>query len=351
VSRRRVLVLGAGGMGETWLSWFLPEVADRCEVVGLVDIDPEVLEKQGRARGLWPHACFTSAEAAYDDVRAGRLGADCAIVVLPAEHHRAAVIAAIEAGLDVLVEKPLADSWADCLAIRDALRPDRKVAVVQNYRYSAGVLAARRMIAERELGEPYSVSARFRTDYRAFGSWDGERRHRMTSPVLKDAAVHHLDQIRHLTGRDFTEVACDEWLPAAAAGFAGGSCVQILARLEGGLRATYEGNVVCAGEQRSWMHEEYRVECTEGALHVLGERLFVERHEDGVFKRTEVELPPMPVRYHLVVLGAFLDWLDGAEFTGVTVADNLASMRAVLAAEESARRHSWVSVTELGGDR
>jgi predicted dehydrogenase len=352
MSRHRVLMLGAGGMAETWLSWFLPEVAERCEVVAIVDVDRVALEKQGRARGLWPQACFEDMAEAFAAVRDGRLPADCAVVVVPPEHHRQAVVGSLDAGLHVLVEKPLAETWEDCLTISAAVRDTHKVAVVQNYRYSAAVLAATRMVAAREFGDPYAVSARFRVDYRAFGSWDSGRRHRMSSPVLRDAAVHHLDQIRHLTGRNFEELTCDEWLPPAAAGsFAGGTCVQVLGRLGGGVRASYEGNVVCAGEPRDWMHEEYRVECADGALNVLGEQLFVERVDGGVYSRRQVDLPPMPVRYHLVVLGDFLDWLDGGEFRGVTVDDNLETMRAVCAARIAAREHRWVRLSELETNR
>ena len=49
--RHRVLMIGAGGMAATWLSWFLPEVADRCVVVGLVDVDAAVVRRATRRSG------------------------------------------------------------------------------------------------------------------------------------------------------------------------------------------------------------------------------------------------------------------------------------------------------------
>ncbi|MEU4244947.1 Gfo/Idh/MocA family oxidoreductase [Actinoplanes sp. NPDC026619] len=345
--RYRVLMFGAGGMAHTWLSWFLAETADRCQVVGLVDADPVPLEKEGRERGLWPQACFGSIGAALAAVRDGRIQADCAFVVLPPEHHREAIVGAVDAGLHVLTEKPLAGSWEDCLAIAAADGGPAKIGVIQNYRYTAAAMTARRMLADRELGEPYFVSVRFRADYREFASWSGPARHRMASPLLTDAAVHHLDRVRYLTGLEFTEIACDEWRPPAADGFAGGCCVSLLGRLTGGVRVTYEANAVCGGEQRSWTGEEYRVECADGALVVLGEQLRVERHTGGELTVDEVALDPMPRRYHLYALDEFLDWLDGGRFDGPTVADNLQTMRAVTAALRAAGTHSWVRLDEI----
>jgi predicted dehydrogenase len=341
-------MFGAGGMAAVWLDWFLPELAERSELVGLVEIDRRLLDERGDALGLGTDRRFTDIDAAVDAVRSGYLDATCAVVVLPARFHSRATIACARAGLHVLTEKPLADTWADCLAIAGSARGPAKVAVVQNYRYSPAVREARRLLQTRRLGAPRFVAARFRADYREFGSWSGPARHRMSRPVLEDAAVHHLDQIRHLLGLEFTEVACDEWRPGDADGFRGACCVSLLARLESGVRASYEANLVCAGEQRSWMGEEYRIECADGAIVVVGEQLRMEISEGDTVRIETMELDPMPVRYHLTVITEFFDWVEGAEFRGSTVGDNLHTMRAVFAAMRAAETHAWVRVEEIG---
>jgi predicted dehydrogenase len=344
-------MIGAGGWAAGWLTWILPKFADRCEVSALVDIDENALREQGEELGLWPERCFPSMGAAFEAVRTGRVMADCAFVVVPPEHHREAVVSCLALRLDVLCEKPLAASWDDCLAIKDAACENAaRLSVVQNYRYTPAMRHARTLIQQRAVGEPYQVFGRFRIDYRKFGSWDGERRHRMPGPVLEDAAIHHLDQVRHLIGADFAEVVCDEWHPAHADGFSGNCCVSLLGRLTNGVRVSYEANVVCAGEQRPWMHEEYRVECADGAVAIRGSQLTVERHENGELSVEHVDPPGDPQRiYHTAVVAEFLDWIDGGPAPETVVDDNLASVAAVIAAARSAERHTWMKVDHVEG--
>jgi len=50
--KKRCLMIGAGGMARSWIRRFLPNFSDRIEIVGLVDIDPGVLEEQSDFLGL-----------------------------------------------------------------------------------------------------------------------------------------------------------------------------------------------------------------------------------------------------------------------------------------------------------
>lgn len=343
---RRAVMIGAGGWAAGWLTWILPKFANRCEVVALVDVNAQALRDRGTELGLWPDRCFTTMQAAFEAVQTGDVRADCAFVVVPPEHHREAVVSSLALGLDVLCEKPLAASWDDCLDIRDAARASTaRLSVVQNYRYTPAMHAARELIQQRAVGDPYQAFSRFRIDYRTFGSWDGPRRHQMARPVLEDAAIHHLDQIRHLIGSDFAEVVCDEWRPQHADGFAGGCCVSMLGRLRNGVRVSYEANVVCASEQRPWMHEEYRVECSQGAVVLRGPQLTVERFAEDELIVETIEPPGDPdLIYHTAVVAEFLDWLDGGNPPATVIADNLQSVAALITALRSAEQHSWLSV-------
>ena len=344
-------MIGAGGWAAGWLTWILPKFASRCNVVALVDVDKQALQERGTELGLWPRQCFATMQAAFDAVRTGDITADCAFVVVPPEHHREAVVSCLALGLDVLCEKPLAASWDDCLDIRDASRSNAaRLSVVQNYRYTPAMRAARDLIRQRAVGEPYQVFSRFRIDYRKFGSWDGPRRHQMAQPVLQDAAIHHLDQIRHLIGSDFAEVVCDEWRPQHADSFAGGCCVSLLGRLRNGVRVSYEANAICASEQRPWMYEEYRVECSLGAVVLQGNQLTVERLADDELIIEKIDPSGDPdLIYHTAVVAEFLDWLDGGHAPETVVEDNLGSVAALITAIKSAEQHSWLAVDPVDG--
>ncbi len=346
--KQRALVFGAGRAGEWYLKYFLPDLAERCEIVGLVDVNETALREYGEPRGLWPDACYASIDAAFAAVDAGAIDPTCAFVVLPPEVHFPAVTGCMERGIPVLTEKPLSGDFAECAAIADAITPSHKVAVVQNYRHSPGIQAARKMLAEGAIGQPHSIALRFRKDYREFGTWDGPDRHNQPHPILLEAGIHHLDLLRYISGEEFTSLVCEEWRPPKVESFTGGCCVNLMARMSGGMRATYEANVVCGGEQRSWTEEEIRVEGEHGALLVIAERLWTERLEDGELVKEEVQLEPMPNKLHVKTIIDFLDWLEDDDVEVATVHDNMGSLRAMFAAVQSAQDETWIHVDTIG---
>jgi predicted dehydrogenase len=113
---KRCLMLGAGGMAHAWIRRILPEFSDRLQVVGLVDVSEQALAASGDFLGLSAHQRFTSMECAFDAVEA-----DFCIVVIPAAFHKIAVLHAVERRLPILCEKPLADTWAACHEIYQAV--------------------------------------------------------------------------------------------------------------------------------------------------------------------------------------------------------------------------------------
>src|SRR5690606_37377313 len=75
-------------------------------------------------------------------------------IATPAETHHEVATAALAAGLDVFVEKPLALTYEDGLGILQAARKsDRIVMVGHVLEYHPAVVALRRLIAEGELGK------------------------------------------------------------------------------------------------------------------------------------------------------------------------------------------------------
>ena len=85
-----------------WLG-ALRQLAGEVSIDALVDHEPAILERAALAEGLPPGRCFTDVGAALADN-----GADMALVVVPPEAHRPVALRCLEAGLPVLVEKPLA---------------------------------------------------------------------------------------------------------------------------------------------------------------------------------------------------------------------------------------------------
>ena len=103
----KVLQVGAGGFGRTWLAALADEPT--AEQVALVDQDPAALSD-----GIPGYVDLD--EALRDE------SPDIAVVVVPPDAHREVAERCLAAGVPVLVEKPLAGTRADCEALIEAAR-------------------------------------------------------------------------------------------------------------------------------------------------------------------------------------------------------------------------------------
>ena len=110
----------------------------------------------------------------------------------------------------MLVEKPLAGTREDCLAlVETARRLGRELAVSQNYRYRPVIETARRVIASGRLG----AIGQAQVDFRIHHDFRGTFRESMADPLILDMAVHHFDLIRFVTGLEPRRVAATSWNP------------------------------------------------------------------------------------------------------------------------------------------
>src|SRR5688572_2588682 len=104
---QRMIQVGTGGMGSFWCRGILPPfiASGEVEVVAAVDIAPVMLVHAREGLGLPPERCYTDAAAAF----AAHPADFCTIVVPPAAHE-GIVDLALAHGLDILSEKPIADT-------------------------------------------------------------------------------------------------------------------------------------------------------------------------------------------------------------------------------------------------
>src|SRR6266508_3497579 len=115
----RMIQVGTGGFGATWCQQFLPPSVQegRIEVVAAVDVNPAALENAQRYLGLPLERCYTDIHQAFDENPAEF----CTIVVPPAGHEQV-VDLALEHDLDILSEKPIADSLEASVRIADKVK-------------------------------------------------------------------------------------------------------------------------------------------------------------------------------------------------------------------------------------
>lgn len=337
-------MIGAGGMAGNWIrTHFLP-FRERVEIVAIVDVDGAALRRSGDALGLPAERRFARMEDAF-----GAVDADCCGIAVPPRFHRPAVELAAARGLDILSEKPIADTWEDAVTIyRTARAAGVKLQIMQNYRYTPRIQTVKQVLDSGRLGRVRYLVSRFAADYREALSWGAAFRHEMPHAILVEGSIHHFDQIRHLSGADCATIAGWEWNPGAPS-FKGECLTLYTMQLTGGAYAQYEGSGLAAGWQNSWHSEYYRVECEGGAVVLDRDHVVrVQEHQRGQGLRTW-EVPTARLEYegHPAVVRQFLDWLDGGVAPPTAIDDNIKSAAMLFGAIEASATSQVVDVAAL----
>jgi len=139
---------------------------------------------------------------------------DLAVIAAPNREHVPLGLAAVEAGLPLVVDKPLAASAADGQRLADAAAARGVVAsVFHNRRWDGDFLTLRRLLDDGSLGEPLRLESRFE---RWRPEVDSEKWREGGGPedaggVLFDLGPHLIDQALELLGPApsvYAEVRC-----------------------------------------------------------------------------------------------------------------------------------------------
>ncbi len=145
-------------------------------------------------------ALHDSADALFADANV-----DAVVLALPNHLHAPLSIAAMRAGKDVLVEKPLAlNAEAGRAMIRERDATGRCLMVGMNQRFTGANAAARKAIADGAIGEVQQAQTRWLRDRTplwggARGAWCLSRAQSGGGPLI-DLGIHKIDQVLFLTG-------------------------------------------------------------------------------------------------------------------------------------------------------
>jgi len=187
MDRLRVGVIGVGQMGEKHA-----EVYSRlanCELVALADPRLEHCENVAERLGA------SAAVGDYQDLLA-RDDVQAVSICTPDESHRAPVLAALEAGKHVLLEKPLATDLEEAEEIANAVeQTDLKLMVAYLLRFDPRYVAVRDAIDRGDLGELLYIIS-----HRNSPHTEGPKRYKQGTSLTMHVAAHDLDLIWWLTG-------------------------------------------------------------------------------------------------------------------------------------------------------
>jgi predicted dehydrogenase len=198
---------------------------------------------------------------------------DAAFIITPHALHHDQAAACMEAGLDVLLEKPMVMNTAEArslIATRD--RTGRRLVVAFNGSLSPQIRTAVKLLRSGELGEILNIHGV------VWQGWNGHTQNtwRQAPAIagggfLFDTGAHLLNTVADLAGEPVVEVAA--WLdnrgrPVDILG-------SVMARLASGVLITLSG----CGDTIESCASDVRVFCTQGILRtgVWGETLEVQR--------------------------------------------------------------------------
>lgn len=165
------------------------------ELVGVCDIDPS---RVAMASGRWGVPGFGSVDELLASVRP-----DVVHVTTPHHQHVPVALAALEAGVHVLTEKPVAHTVAEADRLRAAARASTRVGVVLQNRYNPTSVALREALDAGAIGRPVGARAAvwWHRDaaYYAASPWRG-RWTEAGGGVLINQAIHTLDLLLWFLG-------------------------------------------------------------------------------------------------------------------------------------------------------
>ncbi|HEX5856558.1 MAG TPA: Gfo/Idh/MocA family oxidoreductase [Microbacterium sp.] len=197
-ARRRYALVGTGSRARMYLHEIAGPHAGFAELVTIADANrgrAELARAQFEDRGAVAPAVVGPEELA-DTVRTERI--DTVIVTTPDATHADFVVAALDAGADAIVEKPLTTSVDGVRRIAEAAeRTGRSVTVTFNYRYSPRNTALKSLIASGEIGRVTSVHFEWVLDT-AHGADYFRRWHRdkaNSGGLLIHKSSHHFDLV------------------------------------------------------------------------------------------------------------------------------------------------------------
>lgn len=194
--KKNLVVIGYGGMG-TWHTQHALK-SDVVNLAGVYDINPEK-NKLAEERGIF---AYDSYEAVLADEKV-----DLITVAIPNDSHKEVVIRALEAGKNVICEKPVSMDSAELDEMIAASEKSGKLfSVHQNRRFDVDFLAMKQIKQSGELGELINIESRIHGSRGIPSDWRGEKEH--GGGMLLDWGVHLIDQVLQIFDEKIDKIYC-----------------------------------------------------------------------------------------------------------------------------------------------
>lgn len=184
--KKNVAIIGYGGQG----GWHAEQIlkSDVVTLAGVYDIKPERNEV-ARSKGIF---AYSSLNELLADKKV-----DIVVVATPNDSHKELSIKALNAGKNVICEKPVMLSVSDLDdVVKVAHKAGKLFTAHQNRRFDVDFLAIKQIIQEGKLEDVISVESRVHGSRGIPSDWRGMKQY--GGGMLYDWGVHLIDQITQL---------------------------------------------------------------------------------------------------------------------------------------------------------
>lgn len=198
--------IGAGNRGADVYARYALDHPDEAEYVAVAEPIRERRERLSVAHDIAPEMQF----ATWEELLSRPKLADAVVIATQDQEHTAPALAALRAGYDVLLEKPMATTLADCAAlVRAAEAAGRALQICHVLRYTDFFTQIHDIVRSGRLGDIITVEHRENVAYWHMahsyvrGNW---RRADETSPMILAKCCHDFDILYWVLGEKISRL-------------------------------------------------------------------------------------------------------------------------------------------------
>jgi len=215
--RLRLAVIGGGpGSFIGAMHRQAARIDDRYELVAAcLSSNAERSVQAGHELGLASERCYADGEALIAGEATRVYGADVVAIMTPNDSHFSFSMAALNAGMDVICDKPMTNTLDEAQALLQKVRSSGLVfCLTHNYTGYPMVRQARAMVAAGELGDIRLVQVEYVQGGRSQpgvsrSPWKDDAARGGPSLVMGDIGTHAHNLLRFVTGLEVAEVAAE----------------------------------------------------------------------------------------------------------------------------------------------
>jgi predicted dehydrogenase len=201
----RVITLGAGNRGNVYGN-FAVEFPDELDIIGVAEPIQIRNDRYTQKHNISEENRFKT----WEDVFTRPKFADAVLITTPDNLHYGPCMAALKAGYDVLLEKPIAPTEKECRDILAlAKQTGRIVGVCHVLRYAPYFVKLRELIQSGAIGELISIQHLEPIEHIHMshsyvrGNWHDRN---ATTPIILAKSCHDLDILRWMVGKPCKQI-------------------------------------------------------------------------------------------------------------------------------------------------